>query len=548
MFEAIQLCLELKGQTLLNAILEALSLKAKKETKPSQDEGLDTEERIDRDAGAIERPSRETEQPESEAVLKIVCNMKEKIRGIKETLGREDKKEKNLLDRPNPAGSTLLHISSSLNDGETTRLLLKHGADANLQDAEGNSPLHIVCRNKDIQTAICILKKNGTLLTNKNSQTASIEELFFGQPAKDVDELLKAVNQSNYRKEFLDKILEKEYTLFRLVEEDKPEILALVLEKLSAPEQETYVNLVCHKIDGNTALHLATLTDHKSLKCASLLLGAGARFVTNACFSTPAIEDFFMEENEDEITTALVDGLIDKVMVKQLDQHRALKLLIPVDKTRKSLFQKAKPSNWEVIAKWAGEDNIKFSPLVSRMTASELEKMVEVAREGHWEKENVNALLCEEKNHQAILLSSLDFNFQQEVAFWNQTRTNQIAYKMGKEFVQWLVQQANEGTWNGEELGAAFCQLNSENKLKLSTLDVELQKQLAVLNKEKTCLSAPLLGNNLQQWLYQEAEEARWDEDLVFRVLEKKETEGGAAVSAKVKNLGMYDIETLSDK
>ena len=92
MFEAIQLCLELKGQTLLNAILEALSLKAKKETKPSQDEGLDTEERIDRDAGAIERPSRETEQPESEAALKIVCNMKEKIRGIKETLRREDKK------------------------------------------------------------------------------------------------------------------------------------------------------------------------------------------------------------------------------------------------------------------------------------------------------------------------------------------------------------------------------------------------------------------------------------------------------------------------
>ena len=83
--------------------------------------------------------------------------------------------------------------------------------------------------------------------------------------------------------------------------------------------------------------------------------------------------------------------------------------------------------------------------------------------------------------------------------------------------------------------------MNSDNQLKLSTVvDEELQKQLAVLNKEKTCLSVPLLGSNLQQWIYQEAEEGRWDKDLVFRVLERKETEESATVSAKVKNLGMY--------
>ena len=127
----------------------------------------------------------------------------------------------------------------------------------------------------------------------------------------------------------MDNILEKKNTLFRLVMQDKPEILALVLEKLSVPEQEAYVNLVRHKIDGNTALHLATSAYHKSLKCASLLLGAGATFVTNAYFTTPAIEDFFTEENEDKITTALVDGLVDKVEVKQLDRQRALRLLIP---------------------------------------------------------------------------------------------------------------------------------------------------------------------------------------------------------------------------
>ena len=93
---------------------------------------------------------------------------------------------------------------------------------------------------------------------------------------------------------------------------------------------------------------------------------------------------------------------------------------------------------------------------------------------------------------------------------------------------------------DGEALGGAFCQLDSDNKLKLSTVDdEELQKQLMVMNKEKSCLSAPLLGSNLQEWIYQEAEECRWEKELVFRVLEKKETEGGAVVSARVKHLGM---------
>ena len=72
---------------------------------------------------------------------------------------------------------------------------------------------------------------------------------------------------------------------------------------------------------------------------------------------------------------------------------------------------------------------------------------------------------------------------------------------------------------------------------------------MTVLNKETTCLSVPLLGSNLQQWIYQEAEEGRWNKDLVFRVLERKETEGGAVVSARVKHLGVYEmcyIKTLS--
>ena len=89
------------------------------------------------------------------------------------------------------------------------------------------------------------------------------------------------------------------------------------------------------------------------------------------------------------------------------------------------------------------------------------------------------------------------------VAKFKEDGTNRIAHKMSTDFIRWLVEEANAGNWDGEKLGEAFCQLNSDNQLKLATVaDEELQKQLAVLNKEKTCLSVPLLGSNLQQWIY----------------------------------------------
>ena len=92
-------------------------------------------------------------------------------------------------------------------------------------------------------------------------------------------------------------------------------------------------------------------------------------------------------------------------------------------------------------------------------------------------------------------------------------------------------------------LFSLFLDLNIELKV-----NEELQKQLAALNKTKTCLSVPMLGSNIQQWLYQEAEEGKWNKDIVSRVLERKETEGGPVVSAKVKNLGMYYIENCRDR
>ena len=66
----------------------------------------------------------------------------------------------------------------------------------------------------------------------------------------------------------------------------------------------------------------------------------------------------------------------------------------------------------------------------------------------------------------------------------------------------------------------------------------DLQKQLAVLNKTKTCLSVPLLGSNILQWIYQEAVDGHWEFEQVFKVLEREETDEGMVVSARVKHLG----------
>mgnify|MGYP001416203775 CR=1 FL=1 len=110
-----------------------------------------------------------------------VAKMEEKIRKVKENLGTNEKKDLHLLDQPNASGTTAMHMSTSMDDDEATKMLLDHGANPNVQDSDGNSPLHTICIQRDIQTATCIIKNNGRLLQNKNMETPALAELFFDQ-------------------------------------------------------------------------------------------------------------------------------------------------------------------------------------------------------------------------------------------------------------------------------------------------------------------------------------------------------------------------------
>ena len=204
-----------------------------------------------------------------------VCRMEEKIRSLKEKIGTQDE-TMGVLDQQNPAGMTPLHITTRRDDDEATLLLLNHGANPNVQDPEGNTPLHRTCNQHNIKTATHILKSNGILLVNKGLEMPAIEELFFDQDEEAVKELVDAIDQSRHRKDILDKILRREKVLFRLVDEDKSEILSVVLKTLSDSDQEDvveFVNILDPTKKQQTALHIAV--SKRRYASASVLLKAG---------------------------------------------------------------------------------------------------------------------------------------------------------------------------------------------------------------------------------------------------------------------------------
>ena len=77
-----------------------------------------------------------------------VNDMKEKIEDLKENLGGKKKTAMPLWDAPNEEGETSLHMSTSSGNAEATKMLLERGANPNVQNSAGQTPLHMACLNK----------------------------------------------------------------------------------------------------------------------------------------------------------------------------------------------------------------------------------------------------------------------------------------------------------------------------------------------------------------------------------------------------------------
>ena len=74
-----------------------------------------------------------------------------------EPKGNPNQANSGFLDQMNAEGNSMMHISTSKRDIESTRLLLNHGANCNLLNAEASTPLHIAVGMKDIETTELLL-------------------------------------------------------------------------------------------------------------------------------------------------------------------------------------------------------------------------------------------------------------------------------------------------------------------------------------------------------------------------------------------------------
>ena len=173
--------------------------------------------------------------------------------------------------------------------------------------------------------------------------------------------------------------------------------------------------------------------------------------------------------------------------------------------------------------------------------------LVEQAREAKMEKENVGAFLCEEDNKGTFLLSLLDKDVQKEVSPWNRNRTNKIAHLLSSDCVQWIVQQALEGNWDKEDVVGIVCRKNRDHTLVLATLDFETQKQVAMLNQEKTTEVAHLLSSEFHHWLVQQTLEGKWSKEDVVSVVCRK-TRDNQLVLATLDEETQHQVAVLNQE
>ena len=170
-----------------------------------------------------------------------------------------------------------------------------------------------------------------------------------------------------------------------------------------------------------------------------------------------------------------------------------------------------------------------------KLSSDYVQWLVQQALEGNWEKEDVVSIVCRSNKDNQLVLATLDFDTQKQAAVLNKEKTSEVAHLMNADFVQWLIEQANEEKWSKEDVGNIVCRKNADNQLILATLDEKTQKQVAVFNKAKTCLAVPFMDTDFLQWLYQEAIEGRWEKSMVFDAVIKEELDGKTSFSPRIK-------------
>lgn len=259
-------------------------------------------------------------------VLKEMEDIKEHIVDVLNVLESDKKSMLPLWDKPNEEGNTPLHLSVDFKKPDATSLLLKFNADTNIQDALGQTPLHLACQQQDIEQATMLLANKAKLVADKKNQTPALEKLLDDNqdPAK-VKKLMEEVNKSKDKVKIFKKIFEENQALFDFVEQ--PDMLCSLLERDEPdPDMEEFINIQDPKEGFKTVIHVAA--DRRCYASLSALLKAGSyQLKLDGAGVLPDLESLFNLEDAAKITEIHVKGLLQKTKVKNLKPEDCWKIL-----------------------------------------------------------------------------------------------------------------------------------------------------------------------------------------------------------------------------
>ena len=272
-------------------------------------------------------------------LIKEMEDMKEKITDLKEQIEGDRRTLLPLWDKPNEEGNTPLHMSVTYNKSEATSLLLKYGADTNIQDAKGQTPLHVACKQHDIEQATKLIAHKAKMILDKDNQTPAIENLVnSNQKPALVKKFMSEVYKSTDKIKYFKKLFEEKRVLFQMVKQ--PEMLASILERDEVDQDvEEFINIQEPSDNFKTVIHLAV--DSRCYASVSVLLKAGSyQLKLDGVSLTPDLESLFTHDKATEITESIVRGILQKTRMKILDPQDCWKILSQQNQDGRTLLSR----------------------------------------------------------------------------------------------------------------------------------------------------------------------------------------------------------------
>ena len=406
---------------------------------------------------------------------------------------------------------------------EIVKMLLENGANPDVVDFEGHTPLYKACDAKDTKRAILLLQNKAHFKTPKDSKRPKIEKLFLDEDIQNIERLVIEIRKSEDKKEIYRELIEKHLILFDFLAKRNMEILFLVLGK-DSPDKDVAEFLDVFDKEKNTVLHYAASQGHS--KIASILLAAGATLKGNGKGVTPKIEILFKQENLHDLTNHLVNALMTKA---NSDLTRAKDFFAIMDKTLpngKPVMSLVEAKSWTDLRVLDSREMLKIAP---RMDMEFLIWTVKEAREGHLNKKEVGEMMTRENREKKIILTQLSMEVQQEVVSFNKEATLEVAHLLNLEVIDWLVQEAMEGRWRcyKEKLVRMVTHSWRGETIILGLLGTERQIQVVSFNREASLEVAHLLNLDTIKWIMTKAlEDEGWNRAGVHRALCKEKDEG----------------------